>query len=318
MSDKLILPMLARDVDESKLKFPSHGLVVMQKIDGSYGFIQNSTLYARSLKKHENIFTTNLYSNPDFEGLRGELIAGDNPVAPDLCRNTSSALRTIQGQPSTTLWCFDYVTHDTKDLPYEKRYILLEAVVDTLSAKYNYIKIIPAYRAFNLEQYLELRNKFLSEGYEGCIVRDSKAKHKEGRSSAVKPELWRWKPWSSAEIKVTNLVQEMQNMNEAKKNELGKTERSSHKDNKVPKGTLGAIQGNLVTPLRDYTGKVVADVGTFITVSTGCLTAKDCKYYWDNPSEMLDKIVEFDYMSFGLKDNGRFNQFKRIRSSNDM
>lgn len=68
MSDKLILPMLARDVDESKLKFPSHGLVVMQKIDGSYGFIQNSTLYARSLKHHENIFTTNLYSNQILKG----------------------------------------------------------------------------------------------------------------------------------------------------------------------------------------------------------------------------------------------------------
>lgn len=313
--NNLIKPMLARDVDESKLMFP---LMLLPKIDGSFAFIQNSTLYARSLKLHENIFTTNLYSNPDFEGLRGELIVGYNPVAPDLCRNTSSALRTIQGQPSTTLWCFDYVTHDTKDLPYEKRYELLQGAVEKLQQKYNYIKIIPAHYVNSLEQYHELRNKFLSEGYEGVVLRDPKAKHKEGRSSAVKPELFRYKPWSSAEIKVTNLVEEMQNTNEAKKNALGKTERSSHKDNKVPKGTLGAIQGTLVTPLRDYTGKVVADVGTFITVSTGCLTAKDCKYYWDNPSEMLDKIVEFSYMSFGLKDNGRFNQFKRIRSPNDM
>ena len=315
MSNKLILPMLARDVDESKLKFP---LMLLRKIDGSFAFVQNSTLYARSLKQHENIFTTNLYSNPDFEGLRGELIAGDNPVAPDLCRNTSSALRTIQGQPSTTLWCFDYVTHDTKDLPYEKRYILLEAIVDTLSAKYNYIKIIPAYRAFNLEQYHELRNKFLAEGYEGCVVRCPKAKHKEGRSSAVKPELWRWKPYATAEIVVTKIIEGSTNLNKATTNELGKTKRSSHKENLVPNGQVGTIVGNLINDLTDCFGKVIAPKGTEINVSPGEMKVKDRKYYFENQHEILEHIVEISYMNYGLKDKPRFSVFKRIRSLVDL
>ena len=67
---ELINPMLPKDVDEARLKFPSYGLTAMPKIDGSFAFIQNSKLYARSQKHHENIYTTELYSNPLFEGLR--------------------------------------------------------------------------------------------------------------------------------------------------------------------------------------------------------------------------------------------------------
>lgn len=314
----LIKPFLARDVEESKLKFPPNGLAVLCKIDGSFGFIQNRKLYARSLKQHENIATTEYFSDSMFEGLRGELTLGDNPTKEGLCRDTSSALRTVEGNPDIYLNVFDYVTEETKHLPYIVRYSTGYKIAKDLEAKGYKVRIIPMKIVYNLEGYLKFRDSCLEEGYEGCIIRSLDLPHKEGRSSAVKPELWRYKPWSSAEIRVTNLVEEMQNLNVAKKNELGYTARSSHKENKVGKDTLGTIQGNLVTPLKDFKGNVIADVGTFITVSTGNLTAKDCKRIWDNPEEMLNKIVEFDYMSFGLKDNGRFNQFKRIRSEVDI
>ena len=92
----IIKPLLARDVDESKLK----GLLAgMPKIDGSWGGIQEGKLFARSLKPHENKFTTEQFSKPEFEGLRGELILGSDPTAENLCVNTSSALRRIEGTP---------------------------------------------------------------------------------------------------------------------------------------------------------------------------------------------------------------------------
>lgn len=314
--DKIIKPMLARDVNEAKLKFP---VVVSNKVDGSFAFIQNGKLLARSLKQHENKHVTQQYSNPDFEGLRGELIAGFNPVAEDLCRNTSSALRTITREPETSLWCFDYVTPETKDLGYEQRSTLLYLKVKDLQSKgYDFIKFIPCEVVFTLQQYQMFKHISLEKGFEGCVVRDPLAKHKEGRSSAVKPELWRFKPWASAEIKVKQLVEEMKNCNEAKKNELGYTERSSHQAGKEGKWTLGAIIGTLVTPVLDCYGEVITEVGTEVTISTGCLKADECWYYWTNPDELLGKIVEFEYFSYGLKEKPRFAQFKRIRSEVDM
>ena len=315
-NNKVILPMLARDVNEAKLKFP---VVVSNKIDGSFAFIQNGKLLARSLKLHENKYVTQQYSNPDFEGLRGELIAGFNPVAEDLCRNTSSALRTVTGEPETSLWCFDYVTPGTKDLGYEQRSTLLFNKVLELQHKgYHYIKFVPVDVAHNLEQYKQFQQHCLEQGYEGCVVRCPDAKHKEGRSSAVKPELWRWKPWSSAEIRVQYLVEELKNNNVATKNELGYTERSTHKQNLEPSGTLGAIVGLLVTPVLDCYGKLIADVGTELTIATGSLKADDCLFYWLKPDELVGKVVEFEYFSYGLKDKPRFAQFKRIRSEVDM
>lgn len=307
---------LAKDTEDSKLKF---SLYVQPKIDGSRGIVQEGKLYARSLKQHENLHVTEQYSNSVFNGLDGELIVGDDPTAPDLCRNTSSALRTIQGTPVTTFWCFDYVTEQTMNLPYSERYKQLSDIVDYLNNQgYSFIKIVPNYEVDNMQEYHYLRDLFLDQGYEGCILRDMKSKYKQGRSSSVKPDLWRYKPYSTAEIKVTRLIEEMKNNNAAKVNELGRTERSSHKENLTGKQTLGAIEGALVNDLLDYKGKVVAKAGTIITIGTGCLTEKECKYYWDNPEELLEHIVEFAYMSYGLKDNARFANFKRIRSERDM
>jgi len=319
---EIIKPFLARDVDESKLIFPSHGLMALCKVDGSFSMIQNNKLYARSLKHHENIFTTKQYSNPDFEGLRGEMIAGNNPVAEGLCRDTSSALRRVEGEPETSLWCFDYVTHETKNLPYKNRYNILEAKVHALnSIGYNSIHCIESYVVYNLEQYYKLRDAFLTAGYEGLVLRDPLFPHKEGRSSAVKPQLWRYKPYSTAEIVVTHLVEGTTNLNEATKNELGRTTRSSHQENLQNNGTVGTIVGYLVNDLLDYYGKVIAPKGTEINVSPGELKGPERKFYWENQSEIVGKIVELSYMSYGLKDKPRFanfTNFKRIRSERDM
>lgn len=312
----MIKPTLAKDVDESNLKFP---LIIQPKIDGTRAIVQNGILYARSLKQHENKFVTQQYSNNIFNGLDGEMILGDNPTVPDLCRNSSSALRTIEGEPVTSFWCFDYITADTANLPYFERYAALTNRVLELNAiGYKFIELVPSYSAGSLKEYEYLRDSFMDQGYEGCIIRDPKAKYKQGRSSSVKPDLWRWKPWSTAEIIVTGLVEEKQNNNQAIVNELGRTFRSSHKENLVGKGTLGAIVGTLYSDLLDYKGKIVATKGTTITIATGSLTEKEKLDLWNNPDKIVGQLCTFDYMSYGLKDAPRFAQFKSLRSLVDI
>lgn len=316
---KLIKPLLARDVDESRLKFPCY---ITPKVDGSFAFVQNSLLYARSLKHHENKYVTQQYSNPLFEGLRGELIVGNDPTAKDLCRNTSSTLRRIEGTPETSLWCFDYVTHETVNLTWlERQKLLLEKVTYLRDIGYTNIFYIHPSKIMNLDEYFQVKDGIMDDDYEGCVIRNPDSKHKEGRSSEVRADLWRWKPEGSAEIRVTKLVEELKNNNEKQTNELGLTERSSHKDNLEGKQTLGAIVGELVTPVLDHNGSIVTTVGTEVTVGTGSLTEKECKELWDNPDMILDSIVEFTYCSFGLKDKPRFprvTNFKRIRSEVDL
>lgn len=312
----IIKPLLAKDIDEDRLYFP---LLAQPKIDGSMAFVQNGKLYARSLKQHENKYVTNYYSHPDLEGLRGELIAGDNPTAPDLCRNTSSALRTIEGTPYTTFWCFDYITEETKNLPYKERYELLrQKVFDLEDLGWFNIDVVDAELIFNLSHYNEVKDKWLSDGYEGVVCRDPILPHKEGRSSSVKCHLWRYKPYASAEIVVTSIEEGTTNTNEATIDELGHTKRSTHQDNMVPNGTVGAILGTLLNDLKDYSGNVIAEKGAEVRVSPGEMNHKDRKYYFDNQQEIVGHVVEFEFMSYGLKDKPRFATFKRIRSINDM
>ncbi len=318
MSD-IIKPMLAKDINFDKLRFPSNGLLLLPKIDGVMAFVQNSKLYARSLKQHENGYTTAKYSKPEYEGLRGELIAGYNPTAEGLCRDTGSAIRTIKGEPVTSLHCFDYVTEETKDLPYIKRYFLMIEKVKSLNSKgINDVTAISIQVVYDLEDFYYYRDKFIQEGYEGVILRSSVAKHKEGRSSAVSPDLWRWKPWLDAEIMVTSIAEGTTNLNEATINELGKTKRSSHKENKVPNGMLGNMVGYLLEDLLDVSGKVIQNKGEQVTISAGDMKHNERKFYFENPNEIIGKIAKFSYFAYGMKDTVRMPQFKTIRSERDM
>lgn len=311
----LIKPMLAVDIQEDKLKFP---LYVSPKIDGVFMLVQNAKAYARSLKPHENKYITALYSNPDFEGLRGELIAGDNPRAEGLCRNTSSASSRIEGQPETTWCCFDYVTTETVNLPYSERYLLMLDKVTRLQHKYSFIKYVAANQVDNFDNYLYFKNMYLEQGFEGLIARDPTLVHKEGRSSKVKAYVWRFKPYLDAEILVTGITEGNSNQNTAEVNELGNTRRSSAKGGLVPNGTVGSLQGTLLADLVDFAGKVIQVKGTVVTISPGEMTAAERKYYFENPAEIIGKIAKFKYMAFGLKDTARFPTFVTLRSATDM
>ena len=313
---ELIKPLLAKDVAEDKLKFP---LWLFCKIDGVYLLVQNGKAYGRSLKQHENKFITKQYSNPDFEGLRGELIAGDDPTAEGLVRSTASACSTIEGEPSTTLWCFDYVTPETINLSYAERYNLLKLKVKELSAKgYSDIFCIAYKEVHCFDDYHNTIGKYMELGFEGAIIRDFSLKHKEGRSSSVKPHLWRWKPWLDAEILVTAIEEGSTNTNEAEVNELGRTKRSFKQEGLVPNWQVANIIGTLLDDLKDYSGKVIMKKGSTCTVSPGELPVKDRKYYFENQSEIIGKIAKFRYFAYDLKDKPRYPTFVTLRSEVDL
>jgi len=309
-------PQLAKDYNEQKLKFP---LYVLPKIDGVRMLNLNGKALGRSLKPHGNLHTTEKFSKDCFEGLDGEMVLGNNPTAPNLCSNTSGVISRIKGEPEMYWWCFDLLNEETKDLGYIDRYYAMRRKVFELQEKgFKYIQYIPIVKVDSLEELLELEQKYLSEGYEGVIIRNGAAKYKQGRSSSTRADYWRIKRFTDAEAICTGLNEGDTNLNEAKVNELGHTERSSHKDNLQSNGVVGSLSCTLIEDLLGTTGELQVKAGTSITVSPGVLTLEERKYYWENQQEMIGKIIKFKSFAFGNKDKPRFPTYLSQRVQSDM
>lgn len=113
-------PELCCDVDLTKLIYP---VAILTKIDGNRLEIHNGKATGRSLKSYKNKKLTEYYSKDEFSGLIGELAHGDI-TSESLCRDTTSVVNTIKSSIVPKLWCFDYVTEETKHLGFEERHML--------------------------------------------------------------------------------------------------------------------------------------------------------------------------------------------------
>lgn len=307
---KLIKPMLAEDVEGRSIIFPCW---IQPKIDGVRGGVQHSQLYARSLKPHENLHVTKMYSDASFNGFDGEFILGDNPTAPDLCRSTSGAMRRHDSVNDFTFYVFDDIYASGS---YENRYLHASERVANLNRPD--IKIMPTFECKNMEEYLNYYQNFLSKGYEGCIVRNPKALYKEGRADKHM-QVWRTKPFVDFEILIDEIIEGNKNNNEATTNELGRTERSSKKENLVPNGMVGALMGTIIKDvISPVDGSALLKAGLRVKVSPGKMNHKERKYYFENQNEILGQIGKCSMFAIGIKDAPRFPQFESIRSARDM
>lgn len=308
-------PLLACNYNESKLVFP---LGAQAKIDGVRGLTTEGGLTGRSLKKHKNKHTTAFYSGKEYRNLDGELAAASE-VDPDLCRVTSSALSTITGTPYTIWHLFDCLDKNVVGGDYVDRHAYLVSYIKDQHAQGLCLnaRVVPMTICKNLEELLACDEKWLAMGYEGTIIRALHGKHKEGRSTVTKGELLRIKRFADAEAVVVSLEEGESNNNEAQTNELGRTFRTSHIENKVLNGTLGNMQCDMLNDV-EYEGRIILTKGQRITVSPGTMLHPMRKHYFENQKEILGHIVTFKYFPKGIKDKPRFPVFKSLRSSEDI
>lgn len=300
-------PMLASDWDESKVRFP---LIAQPKIDGVRALHTEGKLTGRSLKLHRNLYTTNFYAPMYFAGLDGEMAAASE-VDPALCRITSSALSSIEGEPFTLWWVFDLINPDTLQLNYQERLNKLESHVRGLQLMgcpgADHLRVIPWVLLNSQEELDEYDASNLAAGYEGTIIRDPKGMHKQGRSTVREGGLLRIKRFVEEEAVVIGIEEGKSNQNEAQINELGHTFRSTHQDNMVPNGMVG----NLLCKSRGISGKE-------FVVGPGCMPHADREYYFKNQNELIGKIIKYKHFPKGVKDKQRFPTFQCIRSAEDM
>jgi DNA ligase-1 len=297
-------PLLAVDYDETKLRFP---LIAQPKIDGvralhstEYGFT------SRTLKPFGNRHTMSFFSHPAFCGFDGEMAFG-SITSPSLCRNTTSVINRHSGEPFLVWNIFDYIIEDT---PYIERYNHAVALINDIKLQYPelapHLAIVPMRTINSLEELNEYDAENLATGYEGTILRDPSGKYKYGRSTTKEAYLLRIKRFVQEDAVVLSLVEAMENTNEAVINELGRSSRSSHQENMVPKGMVGSL--------------ICLDKKTNqqITVGPGELSHEERTHYWLNQSELVGKTISYKYFAHGMKDLPRFPTFSYIRPDNDI
>ncbi len=310
-------PQLAEDAILDQVKFPC---IVQPKIDGVRALNLNGTLTGRSLKPFEGFGITQHWSLPQFKFLDGEMTLGNKPNCGNrLCSLTTGAMgrfKDVTEPPDLHWWVFDYLADP--ELPYSDRYTLLKAKVDELSLPR--IHLVPRSVLVGTRNLLDATiAEFFEQGYEGTIIRNPYAPYKSGRATQKGQELWRVKPWADAEILVTGVSEGEVNTNEAKKNALGRTERSSAKAGMVANGQIGSIQGVMLADFHDpFTGKLLFPKGLEVTVGSGEMTVNEAEYYFKNQKEIVGHVVKFKHMTHGVKDKPRFPTYMSHRLPQDL
>ena len=311
--------MLAEDYVESKLVFP---LFAQPKIDGVRGLNQHGFMTGRSLKPFANKYTTEFYSQSWLSGADGELAAA-HECDYDLCRKTASALTTIEGTPFTLWWLFDFLQVDMLDWPYEARYEALKNSVAGMlrDERSNYVaqhlRVVESHKCDTLEQLLAWDDLWLEMGYEGTIVRGIKNLHKAGRSTVREGGLLRIKRFIEENAQVMEIEEAETNLNEPEMDLLGRMKRSSHQENKIPKGMLGNMQCKVLKDVI-YGGRKLMEQGQMITVGPGEMDHAMRKRLFEHPEDIVGKVITFKFFPKGIKNKPRFPTFKSFRDSVDM
>ena len=309
-------PMLASDFDEKKLRFP---LMAQPKIDGVRGLNLTGALTGRSLKAHANVYTTGFFSKDEYLGLDGEMAAGAI-TDQELCRNTTSALNSIKGEPYVHWYAFDLLLPATLDMPYQARYTALQAHMDLMhsTGRCNRVTVVPSHHCKNLEDLLQLESAWLDQGYEGAIIRDPMGAYKQGRSTVREGGLLRIKRFMEEDALVLSVVEGQVNGNEAKTNELGRTERSSHQENMTPNGMVGTLICRVLKDVPDArTGAILLSAGQEITVSAGSMPHEERVKYFKEQDLIVGERISFRFFPKGIKNKPRFPTYKSIRSRCD-
>jgi DNA ligase-1 len=294
--------MLAENCTEADIRFPCFGSF---KIDGVRVLGRDGLPGSRNGKVHRNLHLQKLFAEHArvLQGLDGEIIVGD-PFAPDVCRRSSSACSTIEGVPDFQLHLFD--RWDTPTEPYHQR---LRVVRDRHDYELpSWCHVVRQFRLHNHAELMALEAEALALGYEGLILRDPDAPYKNGRSTLKQGWLLKFKRFQDFEATVVGVEERMHNGNEAETSELGYTTRSSHQENLIGMGTLGALWCEGLTAFQGKRFKV----GTFKG-----FTAEELKELWDGGT-LVGRIAKLEHFPIGVKDLPRFPKLLDWRSIEDV
>lgn len=284
-----MLAYTPRTLDE--LRFP---LLASPKLDGVRALNINGVLVSRKLKEIPNTFVQTYLSSIFMSGYDGELVAGQS-TGQGVFHRTTSAVMSEGGSPQVTFWVFD--RFDKAHEPYIERIRHLPSEQDLDPEELIRVRPLKHVLIRTRNQLDRYEAICLQKGYEGVMVRDPQGLYKFGRSGKTDKWLCKIKRFEDAEAECIGIVEQMRNDNPQVLNELGRMKRSSHKANKVAKGTLGTLVCRLSS-------------GVEFEIGTG-MDDHQRAVLWRNPP--IGKQIKFKFQPTGIKDKPRFPVFLGIR-----
>lgn len=284
-------PLLASPADLETLRFP---MLASPKLDGVRAIVKDGIVLSRSLKKIPNQYVQSLFGSEHLDGLDGELIVG-KPTSTTCYTDTVSGVMRVSGEPAVRFYVFDDITWP------ERRYDDRRPRIDTNDA-HHLVEVDQTF-VHDLDELLKMEQRYLGMGYEGLILRDPNGKYKFGRSTTKEGILLKLKRFVDAEFEIIGFEERQKNGNEATTNELGRTKRSSHKENKTGRGDLGALV--LKHP-----------AGTF-NCGTGFDDALRAEI-WANRDKYLGQLAKVKFFAIGMKDLPRHPVYLGLRDANDL
>jgi DNA ligase-1 len=293
-------PQLA--IEQTKVKTQPTNRYMSEKLDGIRCIVFGGVAYSRSLKPIPNK-SIQAYVKHHWEmldGVDGELIVGAKN-APDVFNQSTSGVMRIEGEPEFTFWVFDR-WHPTAT--WLERYARLSQLYlnDRLPLR---VALLPHYSISCDEQLDDFEAEMLAQGAEGVMIRDTDAKYKCGRSGTKTPELQKVKRFVDNEFQIIGWEPKYTNTNEAKTNELGRTERSTAKEGMVALDTMGSLilctsKGDTFSCGSGMTDAIRADL-------------------WERRETLMGQLAKVKYFDVGTGYNvPRFPVLVGIRHKDDL
>lgn len=297
-------PMLASPLKDGAM--PSFPCIASPKLDGVRAVVFGGVVYSRKLKPIPNVFVQRTFGVPELEGVDGELIVGD-PTSPTAYRDTVSGVMSEAGEPAVIFHVFD-VYDKTRGFG-ERMKLLRERLSEMRRAKNS--RRVQAVRQQRMEDEAALcafEQEALDLGYEGAMVRSPEGPYKCGRSTVKEGHLLKVKRFLDTEATILAVEELEHNQNAKTINELGRSQRSTHKAGKVRGGKLGNL---LVTGV---VGSPFA--GVDFSIGSG-FTDEDREGLWALREQLVGKVVKFRYFPTGTKERPRFPVFLGFRDPID-
>jgi DNA ligase-1 len=290
-------PMLAVEADLKKLVYP---VWASDKLDGIRVVVDKGVAYSRKLIAIPNDYVQTLIHAwaHQLDNHDGELIVGDAYGEGVFNRTTSGVMRK-DGAPKFAFHVFDIIE---PNLTFTERYKYLYRFSE--HADPHFVKVVTQQWIENEDELLSFERARLSAGYEGLILRSPESPYKYGRSTVKEGFMLKLKRFTDEEATVVDFEEQMHNGNQAVRDNLGRTKRSSHKANKVGKDTLG----KLVCESNRY--------GDQFHIGTGFTDAQR-KEIWDYRHRYKGKLVKFKHQPYGQKDAPRSPVFLGWRDERD-
>jgi DNA ligase-1 len=295
-------PMLAKDYDPAKLIYPVYA---SPKLDGIRCVIVNGRPMSRTLKPIPSKHVQFCLTQERFDGMDGELIVGD-ATAKNVLNNTTSHVMAHDKVFDFTYYVFDI--HDSLNDFDMRLQELMKRVGEEYSGETRPICNIVALNQtviHNDEELALYEAEQIDLGYEGVILRKIDGEYKFGRSTVNEGLLLKVKRFVDSECVVLGVIEQLKNNNEKIVNELGRSKRSSHQENKVGKGTAGSLY------VRDLVTGVEFNIGSG-------MDANLLQEIWDNREAYINSIVTYKFFPVGVKDLPRHPVFKGFRHKEDM